>query len=61
MNHASWRTGGTKQVIGQPAYCAAPSQRHSVQAILSYGYAVMENQARVKATKIGLDFILGFL
>jgi CRISP-associated protein Cas1 len=37
------------------------SARHPVQAMLNYGYAVLESMARTEAVKAGLDPMVGFL
>lgn len=37
------------------------SARHPVQAMVNYGYAVLESQARIEAVKVGLDPMVGFL
>ncbi|MDA8051106.1 MAG: CRISPR-associated endonuclease Cas1 [Rhodospirillales bacterium] len=35
--------------------------RHPVQAMLNYGYAVLESQVRIETARVGLDLATGFL
>ena len=54
---ADWHSVGHRRSRGN----VSKSARHPVQAMLNYGYAVMESQARVEAVKVGLDPMAGFL
>jgi CRISP-associated protein Cas1 len=54
---AAWHSVGHRRSRGN----VSKSARHPIQAMLNYGYAVMESQARIEAAKMGLDPMVGFL
>jgi CRISPR-associated endonuclease Cas1 len=54
---ANWHSVGHRRSRGNKT----KSARHPVQAMLNYGYAVLESQARIEAVKAGLDPMIGFL
>ena len=53
----SWLSVGHRRSRGN----VSRSARHPVQAMLNYGYAVLESLARTEAVKVGLDPMVGFL
>jgi CRISPR-associated endonuclease Cas1 len=54
---ADWNWVGHRRSRGNKT----KSARHPVQAMLNYGYAVLETQARIEVVKAGLDPMVGFL
>lgn len=66
----SWKGAGRKPIpdswlsIGVrrgPANHSNRFARHPVQAMLNYGYAVVESLLRIETAKVGLDMTIGFL
>ena len=54
----SWRKIGTRRAYQNRGNRFA---RHPVQAMLNYGYAVMESHIRIEVATVGLDMSIGFL
>ena len=53
----SWLSVGHRRSRGN----VSRSARHPVQAMLNYGYAVLESLARTESAKAGLDPMVGYL
>ncbi|MBU6418250.1 MAG: CRISPR-associated endonuclease Cas1 [Proteobacteria bacterium] len=54
----SWLSIGVRR---GPANHSNRFARHPVQAMLNYGYAVVESLLRIETAKVGLDMTVGFL
>ena len=53
----TWHSMGHRRSRGN----LSRSARHPVQAMINYGYAVLEGQVRIEASKAGFDPLAGFL
>ena len=53
----TWHSVGHRRSRGN----LSRSARHPVQAMLNYGYAVLEGQVRIEVSKSGFDPLVGFL